>query len=92
MSLVVPSNPIVVEGYSTEGTVGDRYSRGRARAATVREYIIGRFNLTPQNTGFISLGEAAPGSPTGEQFDGVAITLFLDRDELQFVPQPAGAR
>ena len=28
----VPANPIVVEGYSTEGTVGERFRRARSRA------------------------------------------------------------
>jgi hypothetical protein len=53
----------------------------------VREYLMGRYELMAQNTGYIALGAEAPGSPAGEQWDGVALTLFLDRDELQFADQ-----
>jgi phospholipid/cholesterol/gamma-HCH transport system substrate-binding protein len=83
----VPANPIVVEGYATDGPVGERFRRGRDRAGIVREYLMGRYGLAPQNTGYISLAEDAPGSPAGEQWDGVAVTLFLDRDELVFANQ-----
>ena len=83
----VPVNPIVVEGYSTEGTVGERFRRARSRAGLVREYIMGRYDLAPQNTGFISLAEQAPGSPAGGEWNGVALALFLDRDELRFADQ-----
>jgi hypothetical protein len=41
--------------------------------------------VPPQNAGFIGLGEEAPGSPDGDRWDGVSLTLFLDRSELQFV-------
>lgn len=80
----VPANPIVVEGYATAGTAGERFRRGRLRAGVVREYLMGQYQLMPQNTGFISLGEDAQGSPDGGTWDGVSVTLFLDRAELQF--------
>jgi phospholipid/cholesterol/gamma-HCH transport system substrate-binding protein len=82
----VPTNPIVVEGYATEGTVGDRFRVGRLRAALVRDYLIGRYDLRPQHTGYIAL-EQAKDSPSGNHWDGVAITLFLDREALQFSQQ-----
>jgi phospholipid/cholesterol/gamma-HCH transport system substrate-binding protein len=84
----LPVNPIVVEGYATAGALGDRYSTGKTRAALVREYILGRYQLTPQSTGYIALTDTPAESPTGDRFDGVAITLFLDRDALQFAGQP----
>jgi len=79
----LPSNPIVVEGYATEGPIADRYRRARDRAAVVREYVAGQYRLTPQNTGAIGLDEAHD-SPSGDRWDGVAITLFLDKASLQF--------
>ena len=85
----VPANPIVVEGYATDGSTGERFRQARIRAGIVREYLLGRFDLLPQNTGYISLGEDAEGSPDGDQWDGVALTLFLDRDALQFADQQA---
>lgn len=39
--------------------------------------------------GYIGLGSEAQGSPTGETFDSVAITLFLDSDALQLAQQTA---
>jgi phospholipid/cholesterol/gamma-HCH transport system substrate-binding protein len=85
----VPSNPLVIEGYATQGTVGERFRHGRIRAGIVREYLMGRYDLLAQNTGYISLAEDAQGSPSGERWDGVAVTLFLDRDQLQFGDQQA---
>jgi phospholipid/cholesterol/gamma-HCH transport system substrate-binding protein len=83
----VPANPIVVEGYATPGTLGERFRLGRARAAVVRTYLMGRFDLKPQNTGYISLADSAKGSPDGDRWDGVSITLFLDREGLKFEAQ-----
>lgn len=83
----VPANPIVVEGYATAGTISERFRLARMRAGIVREYLIGHYELKPQNTGYIGLGDVAEGSPEDDRWDGVSITLFLDRDELQFVAQ-----
>ena len=86
----VPTNPLVIEGYAAEGTEGDRYRVSRQRAGIVREYLLGRFGLTPQNTGYIALAGNAVESPSGDHWDGVALTLFIDLEDLQFVPQPRG--
>jgi outer membrane protein OmpA-like peptidoglycan-associated protein len=88
----LPTNPIVVEGYATAGAVGERYQRSRLRAAAVREYLLSQYHLTPQNTGSIALAEDAKGSPSNNQWDGVALTLFLDREQLQFSTQPVATR
>jgi phospholipid/cholesterol/gamma-HCH transport system substrate-binding protein len=79
----VPSHPIVVEGYAEEGTTDERVRRARQRAGMVREYLLGRYELAPQATGFIALGDDAPGSPEGDKWDGVAIALFADPAALQ---------
>jgi phospholipid/cholesterol/gamma-HCH transport system substrate-binding protein len=82
----LPSSPIVVEGYSTRGTIGEQYGDSRQRAGIVREYLLGRYGLMPQHTGYIALGADAAGSPSDNKWDGVAITLFLDSDSgVQFV-------
>jgi phospholipid/cholesterol/gamma-HCH transport system substrate-binding protein len=85
----LPSNPIVVEGYATQGTTAERYGVARTRAAMVREYVLRRYELMPQSTGFIALGEDAKDSPSGDHWEGVAITLFLTREALQFGDQRA---
>ena len=86
----LPANPVVVEGYATDGTVGERFRQSRRRAGIVREYLIGRYGLSPQNTGYIALGSEAEGSPSGDSWDGVSLTLFLDAEALQFGNQQAG--
>ena len=81
----LPSNPIVVEGYAPAATVAERFRLSRRRAGIVRAYVLGRYDVPPQNAGFIGLGDEAPGSPDKDRWDGVSLTLFLDRAELQFV-------
>lgn len=85
----VPTNPLVVEGYDTRGTVSERFQRSRQRAGIVRQYLLGRYELSPQNTGYIGLAGDADGSPKDGVWDGVSLTLFLDREALQFVKQPS---
>ena len=85
----VPANPLVVEGYASGMTVDERFRLARQRAGTVREYLMGRYALSPQSTGYISLGDEADGSPEGGgKWDGVAITLFIDREALRLETQP----
>ena len=57
----LPSNPIVVEGYATEGTTEERFRKARQRAGIVRAYVLGRYDLPPQNTGYIALGRRRAG-------------------------------
>ena len=83
----VPSYPIVVEGYATKGMRNERWRTAQLWSAMVREYVLHQYELTPQNAGYISLGNDAQGSPNGGAWDGVAITLFVDREALQFVAQ-----
>ncbi|MBI2186764.1 MAG: hypothetical protein HYU37_06510 [Acidobacteria bacterium] len=86
----LPSNPVVVEGYATDGTAGDRFRLSRQRAALVREYLLGRYGLMPRHTGFVALGADAVDSPAGSRWDGVALTLFLETEALQFAGQQGG--
>ncbi len=84
----LPANPIVIEGYATEGTMPERFREARQRAGVVRAYVLGRYELPPQNVGYIALGGDASGSPAGDdRWDGVAVTLFLDRTALDFAQQ-----
>jgi len=85
----LPAYPLVVEGYATQGTKDERWRTAQVWAGMVREYLMQRYRLTPQMTGSISLGNDAKDSPTGDAWDGVAITLFVDREALQFAAQPS---
>jgi outer membrane protein OmpA-like peptidoglycan-associated protein len=79
----LPTNPLVVEGYAPASTVAERFRSSRRRAAVVRAYIVGKYEVPPQNTGFIGLGDDAVNSPDDNRWDGIALTLFLDRTALQ---------
>jgi phospholipid/cholesterol/gamma-HCH transport system substrate-binding protein len=83
----LPSSPVVVEGYSTEGVTSERFRLARLHAGMVREFVMGRYQIPPQNIGYIALGNDAHGSPDDKHFDGVSLTLFLDRAVLQFEAQ-----
>jgi len=87
----LPSNPLVIEGYAAAGTAADQFQASRDRAARVREYLLERYGLMPQHTGSIALGSDASGSPDGNRWDGVALTLFLDTDAVPFASQPPTA-
>ena len=79
----LPANPLVVEGYSPATTMAERFRLSRRRAGIVRQYILGKYEVPPQNAGFIGLGEEAVNSPDKDRWDGVSLTLFLDREGLQ---------
>jgi phospholipid/cholesterol/gamma-HCH transport system substrate-binding protein len=79
----LPANPLVVEGYALAPTMADRFRLSRQRAQIVHAYVLGKYDVPPQNAGFIGLGDEAPGSPDKDRWDGVSLTLFLDRGELQ---------
>jgi len=84
----LPTNPLVVEGYAPALTTAERLRLSRQRAGIVRQYIVGKYDVPSQNVGFIGLGEEALNSPDEKRWDGVAVTLFLNRGELQ-VANPA---
>jgi len=73
---------LILEGYATQGTRDEQFRRSQGRAATVRNYLIGRFNLNPQTTGVMPLGSDSAESPNNRPWDGVAIAAFLDRRTL----------
>ena len=85
----LPSSPIVVEGYATDGTVDERFSRSGSGRESCAATCSAGYELPPQTVGAIALGHEAPGSPEGDTWNGVALTLFLDRTELQLVNQGA---
>jgi phospholipid/cholesterol/gamma-HCH transport system substrate-binding protein len=79
----LPTNPLVVEGYAPSPTTAERFRLSRRRAGIVRQYIVGKYDVPPQNVGFIGLGDEALNAPDKQRWDGVALTLFLDRGELR---------
>jgi phospholipid/cholesterol/gamma-HCH transport system substrate-binding protein len=71
------TSPLVVEGYSRELTADVRYLTSRVRSQLVRDYVVGKFGLDPNSLGTMSMGSEARDSPSGDEWDGVALALFV---------------
>jgi hypothetical protein len=78
----VRNNPLVVEGYATGGSSGERFLRSRARGGTVLDYAIRTFGLDARRAAVMPLGEEAPGSPHDGRWDGVALAVFVPKTAL----------
>jgi phospholipid/cholesterol/gamma-HCH transport system substrate-binding protein len=84
-------SPLMVEGYSTLPAPDLALLQSRARAATVRSYIIGRFGLRGTMVGAVSLGADAPDSPSNDgRWDGVGLALWVRRHA--FAPAPGAQK
>ena len=79
----VASGIVIVEGYSQRGTRDEQYLRSRARAAIVRDHLIGKFHLDPQATGAVPLSGESTDSPGKAPWDGVALAVILPKASLQ---------
>jgi phospholipid/cholesterol/gamma-HCH transport system substrate-binding protein len=72
------TTPIVVEGYAGPGTSDEQFLLSRSRAQAVRDYIVGRFGLDARYVATMPMGSNAPGSPRGNQWEGVALAAFVE--------------
>ncbi len=73
----VADGVLMVEGLASDGGRDQQFLASRARAVTVRDYLIDRFHLEPRATGVMPLGnEPGPGAPAASR-DGVALAFFL---------------
>ena len=76
------TSPIVVEGYATAGAIGPRMLDALARAELVQRYVVRTFRRAGA-VGTMALGAEAAESPSGDgRWDGVALTLFADPEQL----------
>jgi hypothetical protein len=71
------NSPFVVEGYAHDPTGGQRFLLSRSRAQLVRDYIVVKFGLDPNFVALMPMGDQADGSPTGNEWDGVALAVFV---------------
>jgi phospholipid/cholesterol/gamma-HCH transport system substrate-binding protein len=79
----LPGGVVVVEGYCQQGTKDEVYLQSRARASTVRDYLIAKFHLDPATTGVMPLGRESAGSPDGAPWDGVALAVFEEKPRAE---------
>jgi hypothetical protein len=75
----LPGGVLMVEGYAQGGSGDERFLVSRRRAAVVRDYLIGKFQLDPRTTGLMALGSEAVGSPPEAEWSGVALALFVEK-------------
>jgi phospholipid/cholesterol/gamma-HCH transport system substrate-binding protein len=71
------TSPFVVEGYARATTADARFLMSRNRARLVRDYIVGKYGLDPKFVATMAMGSEAAGSPDGDDWDGVALALFV---------------
>ena len=75
-------SPFVVEGYALDATGDARYLNSRSRAQLVRDYVVGKFQLDPSYVAIMPMGAEAPESPTGRDWNGVALAMFVQEGAL----------
>ena len=71
------TSPFVVEGYARAITADERYVLSRSRGQLVRDYVVGKFGLDPNLVAIMPMGEEADGSPSGNNWSGVALAIFV---------------
>lgn len=76
------TSPFVVEGYAREITGDVRFLISRARSQLVRDYLVGKFGLDPNYVATMAMGAEARESPSGDQWDGVALAMFVPTSGL----------
>jgi phospholipid/cholesterol/gamma-HCH transport system substrate-binding protein len=72
-------SPLVVEGYGAAATGDQQFLLSRRRATLVRDYVVSQFGLDPAVVAVMPMGADATGSPSGDTWDGVALTLFVSK-------------
>jgi hypothetical protein len=74
----LPNKPLMVEGYSDHGSPSDEYRKSEQRAGLVRDYLMSRFSLKPQNTGAMPLSNIPPERTGKQSWDGIALVVLTD--------------
>jgi outer membrane protein OmpA-like peptidoglycan-associated protein len=72
----LPNSPIMVEGYSSQGSPDQQFRESQQRAAVVQEYLQARFQLNPKLVGRIPLGDSPAESSGKKDWSGVALVLL----------------
>jgi phospholipid/cholesterol/gamma-HCH transport system substrate-binding protein len=76
------TSPFVVEGYARAPTGDARFLMSRQRARLVRDYLVEKFGLDPRYVATMAMGNEADDSPDGDEWDGVALALFVTSSAL----------
>lgn len=76
----LPNNPVMVEGYSEDGSSAERYLTAMQRATDVKQYLESHFELKPGLVGTIPLDDRPPAGSGPETWNGVCLALVVSRD------------
>ncbi|MDQ3212379.1 MAG: MlaD family protein [Acidobacteriota bacterium] len=77
------NSPLVVEGYAKQrATSQARFLLSRSRAELVRDYIVGKYRREGNHLAIMPMGAEAVDSPSGAQWDGVALAMFVSSSAL----------
>jgi phospholipid/cholesterol/gamma-HCH transport system substrate-binding protein len=71
----LPNQPIIVEGYSVQGSSSQQFVTSRKRAEIVRRYLEAHYHLNHQNLGIVALCNKPPDGAGFDDWDGAAIVL-----------------
>lgn len=71
----LPNSPIMVEGYSSEGTDDDKFRTSQQRAILAQAYIVRQFSLESKYVGAMPLTDAPPAKSGKEKWDGIALVI-----------------
>jgi MlaD protein/OmpA family protein len=72
----LPNSPIMVEGYSGQGSPDEQFRESQLRAAAVQQYLQARFQLNPKLVGMIPLGDSPPDASGKKDWDGISLVLL----------------
>lgn len=75
----LPNNPIMVEGYSSQGAPDQQFILSRQRADDVRAYLESSYHLDPKFLGAIPLGDHPPHRTGRDQWDGVCLVVVVSK-------------
>jgi phospholipid/cholesterol/gamma-HCH transport system substrate-binding protein len=84
------NSPLIIEGYALADTRDERFLRAAERARQVRDYVVAKYGVSPNHVATMPLGNEATGSPDGNQWDGVALALWVDRRAFDRSPPSKG--
>jgi phospholipid/cholesterol/gamma-HCH transport system substrate-binding protein len=71
----LPNHPIIVEGYSLEGSPSQQFVTSRIRAQLVRRYLETRYHLNHRNVGIVAMRTRPPEDAGVGEWDGAAIVI-----------------
>jgi outer membrane protein OmpA-like peptidoglycan-associated protein len=72
----LPNSPIMIEGYSDQGSPDQEFRESQQRAAAVQDYLEARFQLNPKLVGRIPLADSPPESSGKRDWSGVSLVLL----------------